>query len=243
MDVSTPATEALEQRLAATTRELDALGYGISHDLRAPLRHVSGFSQALLEDCGDQLDATGRDYLRRIVAGADRMAAMLDGLLELARLGRAELRREPVDLGALAAEAADELAATAGERSVRVRIAPSLVATGDPRLLRVLVGHLIGNAWKFTAHEPAAQIAVGAGEGEGFFVADNGVGFDMSQAERLFMPFQRLHPASQFPGTGIGLAAAQRIVHRHGGRIWADAATGEGATFTFTLPDRLEEAP
>jgi light-regulated signal transduction histidine kinase (bacteriophytochrome) len=242
MDVSTSAGE-LEQRLAAAERELDALSYGISHDLRAPLRHVSGFSRALLEDCVDELDATGQDYLHRIVAAADRMAAMLDGLLELARLARAELRREPVDLGALAADVADQLTATASERSVRVDIAAPLVANADPRLLRVLLGHLIGNAWKFTAHEPAAQIAVGASEGEGFFVADNGVGFDMSQAERLFVPFQRLHPANEFPGTAIGLAAAQRIVHRHGGRIWADAAAGEGATFTFTLPDRLEEAP
>jgi light-regulated signal transduction histidine kinase (bacteriophytochrome) len=242
MDVSTTADE-LEQRLAATERELDALSFGVSHDLRAPLRHVNGFSRALLEDCVDELDATGQDYLHRIVAAAERMAAMLDGLLELARLGRAELRREPVDIGELAAEAADELAASARERSVRVNIAVPLVAIGDPRLLRVLVGHLIGNAWKFTAYEPAAQIAVGAADGEGFFVADNGVGFDMSQAERLFVPFQRLHPADQFPGTGIGLAAVQRIVHRHGGRIWADAAAGEGATFTFTLPDRLEEAP
>jgi light-regulated signal transduction histidine kinase (bacteriophytochrome) len=242
MDVSTTADE-LEQRLAATERELDALSYGISHDLRAPLRHVNGFSRALLEDCVDELDATGQDYLHRIVAASERMAAMLDGLLELARVGRADLRREPVDLGALAAAAADELSASARERSVRVDIAAPLVATGDPRLLRVLVGHLIGNAWKFTAYEPAAQIEVGASDGEGFFVADNGVGFDMSQAERLFVPFQRLHPADQFPGTGIGLAAVQRIVHRHGGRIWADAAAGEGATFTFTLPDRLEEAP
>jgi light-regulated signal transduction histidine kinase (bacteriophytochrome) len=234
MDVSATAA-ALEQRLAETTRELDALSYGISHDLRAPLRHVSGFSQALLEDCAHQLDATGQDYVLRIVAGADRMAAMLDGLLELARLGRAELRPEPVDLGALAAAAADELTATAGRRAVRVEIAAPLVATGDPRLLRALLGHLIGNAWKFTAHEPTAEIAVGASEGEGFFVADNGVGFDMSQAERLFVPFQRLHPADRFPGTGIGLAVVQRIVHRHGGRVWAEAAEGEGATFSFTL--------
>jgi signal transduction histidine kinase len=242
MDVSISAGE-LEQRLAAAERELDALSYGISHDLRAPLRHVSGFSRALLEDCVDELDPTGQDYLHRIVAAADRMAAMLDGLLELGRLGRAELRREPVDLAALAADAADELTDTAGGRSVRVNIAAPLVATGDPRLLRVLLGHLIGNAWKFTAYEPTAEITVGAREGEGFYVADNGVGFDMSQAERLFVPFQRLHPADRFPGTGIGLAAVQRIVHRHGGRIWADAAAGEGATFTFTLPESPEEAP
>jgi light-regulated signal transduction histidine kinase (bacteriophytochrome) len=236
VDVSVTA-EQLEQRLAETTRELDALSYGISHDLRAPLRHVSGFSRALLDDCAHQLDATGQDYVRRIVAGADRMAAMLDGLLELARLGRAELRPEPVDLGALAAVAANELSASAGGRSVRVEIAAPLVATGDPRLLRLLLGQLIGNAWKFSAHEPAAEIAVGASEGEGFFVADNGVGFDMSQAERLFVPFQRLHPADRFPGTGIGLAVVQRIVHRHGGRVWAEAAEGEGATFSFTLAE------
>jgi light-regulated signal transduction histidine kinase (bacteriophytochrome) len=234
MDVSATAEE-LEQRLAETTRELDALSYAISHDLRAPLRHVSGFSQALLEDCMHQLDATGQDYVHRIVAGADRLAAMLDALLELARLGRAELRPEPVDLGALAAAVANELTATAGHRSMRIEIAAPLVATGDPRLLRVLLGHLIGNAWKFTAHEPTAEIAVGGREGEGFFVADNGVGFDMSQAERLFVPFQRLHPADRFPGTGIGLAVVQRIVHRHGGRVWAEAALGEGASFSFTL--------
>ena len=235
-------TSTAEQVAERLERELDALSYGISHDLRAPLRHVSGFSRALQEDCADQLDATGLDYLRRIRASADRMAAMLDGLLELGGVGRAELRPEELDLGALAAAAADELTASAAGRSVRVDVAAGLAARGDPRLLRLLFAHLIGNAWKFTADEPVAVIEVGARDGE-FFVADNGPGFDMSHADRLFMPFQRLHPADRFPGTGIGLAVVQRIVHRHGGRIRADAAVGEGAIFAFTLPDHTEEAP
>jgi light-regulated signal transduction histidine kinase (bacteriophytochrome) len=226
---------------AETRRELDALMYAISHDLRAPLRSIDGFSQALLEDCAEQLDEEGRRHLQRIRAGAERMAEMIDGLLELARIAQVELRSEPVDLSTIARAVVGELEAATPERAARVEIAAALPAHGDPRLLRVALTALIGNAWKFTAREPLALIEVGADGVDGeqrFFVGDNGVGFDMRHASKLFNPFGRLHSQAEFPGTGIGLVTAQRIVHRHGGRIWADAIVGARAKFSFTLPAR-----
>jgi light-regulated signal transduction histidine kinase (bacteriophytochrome) len=225
--------------LAAARRELDALMFAVSHDLRAPLRSVDGFSQALLDDCAERLDEDGRGHLQRIRAGAQRMADMLDGLLGLARLAQAELRSEPVDLSVIAGAVREELEAAAPARATRVEIAASLPAAGDPQLLRTLLANLIGNAWKFTEREPLAVIEVGVDRTDReprFFVGDNGVGFDMTHASKLFTPFQRLHSVAEFPGTGIGLAAAQRIVQRHGGRMWADAAVGAGAKFSFTLP-------
>jgi light-regulated signal transduction histidine kinase (bacteriophytochrome) len=241
-----PSRDELERLLAertaaleATRRELEAFTFAVSHDLRAPLRTMDGFSRVLLEDCADRLDDENRDHLRRIRAGAERMAGMLDGLLGLARLARVELRSEPVDLSAVALAVAEQLEAADPARAARFEIAPSVIATGDPRLLRTVLANLLDNAWKFTEREPLAVIEVGVRQIDGedrVFVADNGVGFDMTHAERLFTPFQRLHPDREFRGAGIGLATARRIVHSHGGRMWAEGVAGEGATFSFTLP-------
>jgi PAS domain S-box-containing protein len=233
----------LERRvgeLNAVNRELEAFSYSVSHDLRAPLRAIDGFSQALLEEYGARLDAEGHDYLRRVRAAAQRMAELIDDLLDLSRVTRREMRREPVDLTALARAAVEQIRRAEPERQVDVVIAEGLVAEGDPHLLRVALENLLGNAWKFTGGQPRARIEVGATRRDGlaaYFVADNGVGFDMAHAGKLFGAFQRLHGMTAFPGTGIGLATVQRIVHRHGGQIWADAAPGRGATFHFTLAE------
>jgi PAS domain S-box-containing protein len=228
-----------EEEIRALNQELEAFSYSVSHDLRAPLRAIDGFSQALLEDCGDRLDEQGRDHLRRVRAATQRMAQLIDDMLTLSRVTRAELRREIVDLSKLAEEIAAELRRADPDRTAEVEIEPGLVAAGDPRLLRVLVVNLLSNAWKFTAGSEPARIELGrcptSADGRGFFVRDNGAGFDMTYANKLFAPFQRLHRQSEFPGTGVGLAIVQRIVHRHGGRVWAEGAVGRGATFYFTL--------
>ena len=238
----------LERRVAERTRqleaanhELEAFSYSVSHDLRAPLRAIDGFSQALLEDYAARLDATGQDYLRRVRTATQRMAQLIDDMLQLSRLTRGELRWGPVDLSAIAADALRELRAGQPERALEVVVAPGLTARGDARLLRAALENLLANAWKFTAHHPRARIEVGrtAVEGgeEAFFVRDDGAGFDMAYADKLFKPFSRLHAASEFEGNGVGLATVQRVVHRHGGRIWAEAAPERGATFYFTLPE------
>jgi PAS domain S-box-containing protein len=221
-----------------STRELDAFAYSVSHDLRAPLRSLNGFSQALLEDFADVLDDTGKDYLRRIHRSVRTMGQMIDSLLNLSRATRADLNRGPIDLTALAGEIAAELAAADPGRDVAVKIADDLSCTGDPQLLRLVLRNLLGNARKFSAKTPGARIDVGQVDidGEGvFFVRDNGAGFDMRYAGKLFGAFQRLHSATDFEGTGVGLATVQRIVSRHGGRIFAEAEPGQGATFYFTL--------
>ncbi|WP_437123428.1 sensor histidine kinase [Tistlia consotensis] len=236
--------------LETVNRELEAFSYSVSHDLRAPLRAIDGFSQALLEDCGEQLDEEGRGHLNRVRQAAQRMGLLIDDLLRLSRVARAELAPEAVDLGALALEVVEGLRSASPERAVEVEIARDLTARGDPRLLRIALENLIGNAWKFTAGRTPARIELGRCEQDGkpaFFVRDNGVGFDMTYAGQLFRAFQRLHDARSFPGTGIGLATVQRIVHKHGGAVWAEAATNEGATFYFTLesairPGRLDPA-
>lgn len=238
--------EELEERvrqrtaqLEAANKELEAFSYSVSHDLRAPLRAIDGFSQALLEDYPDQLDDTGKDYLRRVRAASQRMAELIDDILQLSRIGRTELRQERVDLSGLAESVAEELKRAEPDRCVELAIQPGLSAYGDPKLLRIALANLLANAWKFTGPVPTARIEVGRQEGDGepvFFVRDNGVGFDMTYVDKLFTPFQRLHGADEFPGTGIGLATVQRILHRHGGRIWAQAEVGRGATFYFTLP-------
>ncbi len=236
------AEEALERyasELQAVNEELEAFSYSVSHDLRAPLRSIHGFSQALLEDYRDRLDADGVDFLERVCAAVDRMGQLIDDLLELAQATRAAMRREAVDLGAVARGIADELRAAAPERPVRFSIADGLTVSGDARLLRLMMQNLLSNAWKFTSKESRAEIEVGASEDGGertFFVRDNGAGFDMAYADQLFGAFQRLHAPSDFPGTGVGLALVQRIVHRHGGRIRAEGAVGSGATFHFTIP-------
>jgi signal transduction histidine kinase len=235
----------LEQRVAARTaelqtsnKELEAFSYSVSHDLRAPLRAIDGFSKALLEDCGDALGETGTLHLDRVRNAAKHMGLLIDDLLNLARLSRAELRRAPVDLGVVGKEIAASLAEGQPERQVSFVVAPNLAAEGDAQLLRVVLDNLLRNAWKFTSKRPNARIELGQTGTNGkrvFFVADDGAGFDMAHANLLFAPFQRLHRQSEFEGTGVGLATVQRIIHRHGGRLWAEGAVGNGATFYFTL--------
>ena len=237
----------LEARVAIRTRELsqanqelEAFAYSVSHDLRAPLRAIDGFSRILGERYADQLDQAGRDYLLRVRKAATRMGELIDAMLTISRLGRAELRREPVDLSRMAVEVLDELRAGDRERDVEVRIAPALRATGDATLLRNMLGNLLGNAWKFTRECEHAVIEFGAvvhpeGETE-FYVRDNGAGFSQAYTDKLFRPFQRLHTQEEFAGHGIGLASVKRIIERHGGHIHAEGREGEGAVFYFTLP-------
>jgi PAS domain S-box-containing protein len=231
-------TEAL---LRVANRELEAFSYSVAHDLRAPLRGMNGFAQLLLEMYRDKLDAEGQDFLQEILLNANRMGALIDALLSLSRVTRVEIRREWLDLTALARSAAADLVTTEGGGAVEVVVQEHLRAHGDPGLLRAVVDNLLGNAWKFTRKVSHPRIEVGVAEKSGeqaFFVRDNGAGFDMAFAGKLFGAFQRLHTAAEFPGTGIGLATVQRIVHRHGGQIWAEGKVDAGATFFFTLPGR-----
>ncbi|MEW6353975.1 MAG: PAS domain-containing protein [Pseudomonadota bacterium] len=227
-------------QLEAANKELETFSYSISHDLRAPLRHINGFSQALLEDYADKLDEQGRNYLDHVRAASRRMAQLIDALLDLSRVTRAEIHRVAVDLSNIAENISDNLRITRRDRRVGFVIQPGLHADGDERLLRIVLENLLGNAWKFTEKHGSAQIEFGALEQDGeriYFVRDDGAGFDMAYSDKLFGPFQRLHGASEFEGNGIGLATVQRIIHRHGGRIWAEAAVEKGATFYFTLGD------
>jgi PAS domain S-box-containing protein len=225
-------------QLEATNKELEAFSYSVSHDLRAPLRSIDGFSLALLEDYAETLDADGKDYLQRVRAATQRMAQLIDDLLNLSRVTRAEMSREVVDMSTLARHVAAELQKTEPERQAEFAIEDSVMANGDTRLLRVVLENLLGNAWKFTAKRDRPRIEFGCTqqeEGPVYFVRDNGAGFDMAYADRLFGAFQRLHAMTEFGGTGIGLATVQRIVHRHGGHVWAEGAVEKGATFYFTL--------
>jgi signal transduction histidine kinase len=225
-------------RLAVANKELEAFSYSVSHDLRAPLRAIDGFSQILASDYAEAFDDDGRRFLDRIRAATQRMAQLIDDLLNLSRITRLQLADEPVDLTALAQTVLGDLAARDPGRKVAWDVGSGLAGRGDPRLVRVLLENLLGNAWKFSSKRADARIEVGAELRDGeatFFVRDNGAGFDMEYAEKLFAPFQRLHAATDFPGTGIGLATVHRVVARHGGRVWAASAPGEGATFFFTL--------
>lgn len=220
-------------QLEAANRELEALSSAVSHDLRAPLRAISGFSQILLEDHGAALGA-GRQHLERIRAATRRMTGLVDDLLRFSRMAASEVGRRPFDLARLAREIVDELRAADPERRVEIAIPAALPAHGDEHLVRVVLENLVRNAWKFTGKRQAARIEIGA-HGGAFFVRDNGAGFDLARADKLFTLFHRLHSPDEFEGTGAGLAIAQRIVHRHGGRIWAEGAPDRGATFYFTL--------
>jgi signal transduction histidine kinase len=210
----------------------------VSHDLRAPLRAIDGFSQLLLEDFSESLPPKGQDYLRRVRGAAQRMGELIDDLIELSRVERTELRRQEVDVSSMAAATAAALRKSSPGRQVAVTIQPGLVAEVDPRLFRIVLENLMGNAWKFTSKVVAATVEFGATEereGATFFVKDNGAGFDPQRVAKLFAPFQRLHSEADFPGTGIGLATVQRIVSRHGGRVWATSVIGRGATFLWTV--------
>lgn len=223
----------------AANRELESFSYSVAHDLRAPLRGIDGFSQALLEDYGSVLDDEGQKYLRLVRESAQRMALLIDDLLALSRVTRVELTNDRVDLSALASRILAGLARHHPERTVELAIEDGLVAVGDPRLLELALENLLGNAWKFTSRAADARITFGRRTGDDgvtvYFVRDNGAGFDMKYAGKLFGVFQRLHSAAEFDGNGVGLATVRRIVNRHGGRIWGDGRVGEGATFSFTL--------
>ncbi len=229
----------------SANRELEAFSYSVAHDLRAPLRGMNGFAQVLLDTYSERLDADGKDWLQEILQNANKMADLIDGLLSLARVTRSELRPERADLSAIAREVTAQLASSDPERATTIEIHDQLFAFIDPRLARVVLCNLLGNAWKFTSKVTTPRIEFGSVDIEGapaFFVRDNGAGFDMAFANKMFAPFQRLHTAGEFPGTGIGLATVQRILHRHGGRIWADGAIDRGATFYFALARGMAEA-
>jgi PAS domain S-box-containing protein len=229
----------------AANRELESFSYSVAHDLRAPLRSIDGFSQALLEDCADKLDEDGRKYLRFVRESAQLMAQLIDDMLTLSRVTRQDLDRNAVDLSALARATYARLERSDPGRSVEVVIQEGLVDQGDARLLAVVFDNLLGNAWKFTSKRTGARIEFGATSKDGapaYFVRDNGAGFDMSYASKLFGVFQRLHAAHDFEGTGVGLATVQRIVHRHGGRVWAEGKVDAGATFHFNLGERESSA-
>lgn len=238
--------QGLEQRVRERTAqlesahaELEAFNFSVSHDLRSPLHAIDGFTELLLQDLPAGLEERTLDHLRRIRRASQRMGQLIEDLLRLSGLSRTELHPEPVDLGAMAAEIAADLRIQSPDRKVRFEIAPRLLAWGDARLLRIALENLLGNAWKYTSKTADARIALSRDPGgeRAFRLQDNGAGFEMAQADRLFGPFQRLHSEREFPGTGIGLATVRRILARHGGRIWAEAEPGQGATFFFTLPD------
>jgi light-regulated signal transduction histidine kinase (bacteriophytochrome) len=227
--------------LKAVNKELEAFCYSVSHDLRTPLRSIDGFSQALLEDCGDQLDTIGQDYLRRIRAATQRMGQLIDDLLTLSRVTRSDMHLESVDLSRIASHICTDLQQSQPERQVEFVVQTGLFVRGDTHLLQLVLENLLNNAWKFTSKHLQARIELGIIHQESgtpvYFVRDDGAGFDMTYVDKLFGPFQRLHGIHDFPGNGIGLATVQRIVHRHGGRVWAEGVVERGATFYFTLED------
>ncbi len=246
--VKLPSPEQLEtanRELATVNRELEAFSYSVSHDLRAPLRAIDGFARVLTEDYEATLDAEGQRLLGVIRTNASRMGLLIDDLLTLSRLGRKSLEPAPLDLAGMARAVAAELVSAEPARRVQVDIGPLPPAYGDRGLVRQVLVNLIGNAFKFTRGRADARVEIGARVGNGeteYYVRDNGVGFDMQYASKLFGVFQRLHRADEFDGTGVGLALVQRIVHRHGGRVWAEARVDQGATFSFTLPSRRVSA-
>ena len=246
MDELLRANAELEQRVRdyaakaeAATKELEGFCYSVSHDLRAPLRSVDGFTHALIESSHDKLDTVEREYLQRVRAASHRMGRLIDDLLHLSRVGRREMRVQETNLSDLAVSVSRELQASEPSRHVDFVITPELCGKGDERLLKIVLENLLGNAWKFTGKTEQARIEFGRGVKDGieaFYVRDNGAGFDMTYADKLFTPFARLHGANEFPGSGIGLAVVQRIINRHGGRLWAEGEPNHGATFWFAIP-------
>ncbi len=227
--------------LAIANNELEAFTYSASHDLRAPLRSINGFSEILLEDYQDRLDEEGKDYLRRICKSAQRMSQLINDLLKLSRISRAELKQSTVDFSKLAQEVVDELKQREPDRNIRINIEPNMMVTGDKNLLRIVLKNLIENAWKFTKNTSNAKIDVGKTTENNethYYVKDNGAGFDNQYADKLFIPFQRLHDEQTYPGTGIGLPLVARIIHRHNGQISGKGQKGKGAIFSFTLHQR-----
>jgi len=241
----TRLNQGLEERvrrrtseLESANRELAAFTYSVSHDLRAPLRSIHGFTHLVGIECGNQISGQAKNYLGRVQGAVERMESLIDDLLRLSQVGQRVMKPERVDMSEMAAGVARELQAADASRRVEWAIQPDLIATGDAGLLRIVLENLLGNAWKYTGKRESARIEFGFavdGDKEGFFVGDNGVGFDMKYADRLFIAFQRLHSPAEFPGTGIGLATVSRIIHRHGGRIWAEGKVGEGSRFSFSL--------
>ncbi|CAG0989483.1 two-component system, OmpR family, sensor histidine kinase VicK [Anaerolineae bacterium] len=230
--------EYLNSKLTAVNKELETFSYSVSHDLRAPLRRIVGFCKALMEDSEDKLDTRGKDYLRRVREASEHMGQLIEDILNLSRITLSEIHYKTFDLSALAKMIARELQEMQPERQVEFVVTEGLIAKGDPRLLQIALQNLLNNAWKFTRKRPHAKIELGTTQCNGkpaYFVRDNGVGFNMDYANKLFGPFQRLHSTTDFEGTGIGLATVQRIIHRHGGHIWVEGAVDKGATFYFTL--------
>jgi light-regulated signal transduction histidine kinase (bacteriophytochrome) len=229
---------AFVEELERKNRELEAFSYSVSHDLRGPLRRINGFVQILMADYAGKLDAEGQDYLRRLCQSTQRMGQVIDDLLLLSRISRAELNHDRIDFSSIARGVLEELKEKDPQRQVTLSIEDHLVIEADGRLMRVVFDNLLGNAWKFTSKVAEPRIEFGAEQQDGtiFFVRDNGAGFDMSYSDKLFRPFERLHSESDFPGTGIGLATVHRIIDRHGGRVWAESAVGKGATFYFSIP-------
>jgi len=225
-------------QLEASNKELEAFSYSVSHDLRAPLRGIDGFSQAVLEDYDEKLDESGRSYLQRVRAASQRMSQLIDAMLNLARLTRAEIHTKTFDMSEIVYGILEDLQKIEPERKVECVVANNLFATADPQLIRAVLENLLGNAWKFTRQQPNPRIEFGHGQYKGqaaYFVKDNGAGFDMTYAHKLFGTFQRLHAYTEFPGVGVGLATVHRIIQRHGGQIWAEGVVDEGAIFHFTL--------
>ena len=228
----------LVRDLEHKNRELESFSYAVSHDLRAPLRRIESFSRAVVDSQAGRLDDAGRRFLERIGEASREMSQLIDDVLYLSKVTRAELREQEVDLSAIATMVLGRLRELEPGRKVELKVRPGVIVTGDGQLLRIALENLLGNAWKFTARQDQAGIEFGLAQVGGettYFVRDDGAGFDMTYVNRLFGPFQRLHLASEFPGSGIGLATVQRIVHRHGGRVWAEGMVGQGATFHFTL--------
>jgi PAS domain S-box-containing protein len=238
LSVSSTSLQQKASELEVANKELESFAYSVSHDLRAPLRTINGFSQALLEDYDDKLDVQGKDYLRRVRAATQLMAQLIDDLLKLSRVTRMEINAEKVNLTQIAWSVINELQKSQPERLINIKIADGLEDTADSRLMRIVLENLLGNAWKFSGKQSEAIIEFGTtneGEKKVYFIRDNGAGFDMAYADKLFAPFQRLHTAEEYPGTGIGLATVQRIIQRHGGKVWAEGQVDKGATFYFSL--------